>query len=150
MTVDGDHPVDGPGGAAGGGPPGPSAVPRVPRNAAAARAVVAGLLDARSKEPGAAHLADTTLADALLVTSELVTNAFRHGGGLTGFTAEVSAEGLLLTVSDASREVPSVTVHGPGSDLVGGYGWPLVHRLSSRLTVTPYPGGKRIAVLIVL
>ena len=53
----------------------------VPHNAAAARDMVTRLLNSRFCGLHGESLADVVVADALLVTSELVTNAFRHGGG---------------------------------------------------------------------
>ncbi|HWU10879.1 MAG TPA: ATP-binding protein [Streptomyces sp.] len=125
-------------------------VPAVPQNAAAARAVVTRLLEARFCGLGGEGLADVVVADALLVTSELVTNAVRHGGGLTGFSAEVVDDGLLLTVSDASTRAPVMTERDPGSAPVGGYGWPLVRRLTERVSVTHLPDGKHIVALVAL
>nr|WP_249924634.1 hypothetical protein [Streptomyces californicus] len=79
----------------------------VPANAADARDAVMRLLTTQFCGPVSEGLAaDVVVADALLVTSELVTNAVRHGGGITGFAAELTDEGLRLTVMDASRELP--------------------------------------------
>lgn len=78
----------------------------VPANAADARDAVMRLLTTQFCGPVSEGLAaDVVVADALLVTSELVTNAVRHGGGITGFAAELTDEGLRLTVMDASREL---------------------------------------------
>lgn len=46
------------------------------------------------------------LADALLVASELITNAILHGGGVTGFEVDVDGPGVLLSVSDRSDALP--------------------------------------------
>ncbi|MFD3809192.1 ATP-binding protein [Streptomyces sp. NPDC058611] len=84
--------------------------------------------------------------DALLVTSELVTNAIRHGGGITGFHAALVGDSLRLAVSDASphHPAPRPTAYG----LPGGYGWPLVQRLTDHVDVTPLPdGGKTITTV---
>ncbi|WP_324605436.1 ATP-binding protein [Streptomyces sp. NRRL S-15] len=83
----------------------------MPRNAAAARETVTRLLASRIHGPAGEGLAEVVVSDALLVTSELVTNAFRHGGGLTGFTAELTGEGLLLAVADASTDAPLSLIH---------------------------------------
>lgn len=125
-------------------------MPAVPQNAAAARAVVTRLLEERFCGLGGEGPADVVVADALLVTSELVTNAVRHGGGLTGFSAEIVDEGLLLTVADASTRAPVTTERGPGSTPAGGYGWPLVRRLTERVSVTYLPDGKQIVALVAL
>ncbi|MEV0846956.1 ATP-binding protein [Streptomyces sp. NPDC049954] len=94
--------------------------------------------------------AERARTDALLAVSELVTNAIRHGGGLTGFTARLTPDGLLLHIEDAD-ERPPVTrdpLAGPGI-AVGGYGWPLVCRIAREVAVAPLPeGGKRITVLL--
>lgn len=98
-----------------------------------------------------AHVVD----DVLLVTSELVTNAFRHGGRLTAFETEVTDEGLRITVGDASTESPAESADvGPkvraGAARIGGYGWPLVRLLASRVSISFHAGGKRITVLMAL
>ncbi|MGP3638542.1 ATP-binding protein [Streptomyces sp. 24-1644] len=41
-------------------------------------------------------------ADALIVTTELVTNAVRHGGGLTLFRIAITDDAFHLSVGDAS------------------------------------------------
>lgn len=56
----------------------------VPVRAAEARNFVHDLLHGTGSQ-----VDDLALVDALLVTTELVTNAQRHGGGLTGFTAQI-------------------------------------------------------------
>ncbi|MFF3013871.1 ATP-binding protein [Streptomyces sp. NPDC057939] len=84
-------------------------------------------------------------ADALLVTSELVTNAIRHGGGLTHFHTAVLDDVLHLEVGDANPLPPTVRSTGRGRP--GGYGWPLVQTLTDHIDVTPLPtGGKTITI----
>ncbi|MCX5401275.1 ATP-binding protein [Streptomyces sp. NBC_00102] len=124
--------------------------PPLPGDAAAARAMVRELLDEQFCSLGGMDPDDVVISDAMLVTSELVTNAIRHGGGLTGFRARLSGEGLLLDVADASPREPRTVPSLPGTVRVGGYGWPLVRRLSSRVTITREARGKRISVLITL
>ncbi|MFE9929632.1 ATP-binding protein [Streptomyces sp. NPDC005533] len=112
-----------------------------------ARVLVAGLL---APAPGGSGPGDAVVADALLVTSELVTNAFRHGGGLTGFAAETDGRTLTISVSDASNEIPS-TAAGHSAHSEGGFGWELVHLLARRVSVDRHPGGgKTIEVTIPL
>ncbi|MFI2783493.1 ATP-binding protein [Streptomyces sp. ALB3] len=151
---DGGSPAEGPEGADGRSAPEGTAStgrgPAVPRNAAAARDVVTRLLDARFCGLGGEGPADVVVADALLVTSELVTNAVRHGGGLTGFSAEITDDGLLLTVADASTLPPVTAERGPATAAVGGYGWLLVRRLAKQVSVTYVPGGKHIVALVAL
>ncbi|WP_430625576.1 ATP-binding protein [Streptomyces sp. NBC_01264] len=85
-------------------------------------------------------------ADALLITSELVTNAIRHGGGITHFHAALADDALHLAVSDPNPDHPSAhpTAHGRP----GGYGWPLIQLLAERVDITPLPdGGKTITAI---
>ncbi|MFE4217086.1 ATP-binding protein [Streptomyces sp. NPDC056844] len=124
--------------------------PAVPRNAAAARDAVVRVLRERFRGRRGEEPAEVVVGDALLVTSELVTNAVRHGGGLTGFTTEITDEGLLLTVSDASTRPPVTAERDPATPSVGGYGWLLVRRLAKRVSVTYLPDGKHIVALIPL
>ncbi|MGW2786238.1 ATP-binding protein [Streptomyces populi] len=97
------------------------------------------------------------IVDVLLVVSELVTNAIRHGGGLAGFDATLTDEGVRLAVRDNSDVVP-VQAYGTGeiprthrAHRTNGYGWPLIIRISDAVTVEPCPGGgKTIRVFVPL
>ncbi|MEL7991648.1 ATP-binding protein [Streptomyces albidoflavus] len=134
--------------------------PQVPGTAGEARALVQqALRDSFGPEATGETgdgLGDTVVfADALLVTSELVTNAIRHGGGLTGFDVQLEDSHLTLHVSDASPEFPTATrPDGPfdlDRPLVGGYGWPLVRRLCREVSVRPLPdGGKCVTITLSL
>ncbi len=77
--------------------------------------------------------------DALLITSELVTNAIRHGGGITHFHAAITDDALHLAVSDANPDHP--WSHPTAYGRPGGYGWPLIQLLAERVDITPLPGG---------
>ncbi|MFD3580444.1 ATP-binding protein [Streptomyces sp. NPDC058644] len=83
---------------------------------------------------------DPATADTLvLVVSELATNALRHGGGR--YTIELSAttDAIIAAVSDPSPAPPlerTPDLNG-GS---GGFGWHMVRRLTTDLTITPGPG----------
>ncbi|MEU1928282.1 ATP-binding protein [[Kitasatospora] papulosa] len=151
---DGAIPADGPEEAVGRPAPeqpvGADPDPGVPRNAAAARDMVTRLLETEFCVLGEEGPVDVVVADALLVTSELVTNAVRHGGGLTGFTAEITDDGLLLTVADASTRAPVTEERDPAAASVGGYGWLLVRRLARRVSITYLPDGKHIVALVAL
>lgn len=130
-------------------PAGGAAAP-VPRSAGEARDAVTRLLAAEFSELSDEILSNVVVADALLVTSEIVTNALRHGGGLTGFSARVTDGGLRLVVDDADPRHPVLHEPAPGSVGEGGYGWPLVHRLTARLSVTSHGSGKRIVAVVSL
>jgi anti-sigma regulatory factor (Ser/Thr protein kinase) len=93
------------------------------------------------------------LSDALLVASELTTNAILHGGGITDFHVDVVGPGVRVSVSDRSDELPVVAppTDRQGRRRVGGHGWPIVCRLARDVRVTDLPsGGKRITAVVPL
>ncbi|MEU6992892.1 ATP-binding protein [Streptomyces sp. NPDC046465] len=116
-----------------------------PRSPGAARDLVRALL-----RQGTQHVGDMALADAVLVTSELVTNAIRHGGGLRGFACRLRPGVVEIAVDDSNDAVP---VTRPRTSLLvsGGLGWPAVCRLADEVSVTHLPcGGKRIVAHVPL
>ncbi|MGN9760084.1 ATP-binding protein [Streptomyces sp. SD31] len=122
-------------------------------SAATARRYVRSLVDEHWRaQSGAAS--ERALMDLLLVVSELVTNAIRHGGGLAGFEVALLPEGVKLSVHDYSDAVPSAAF-GPGtlprSHEGSGYGWPLIIRLSREILIEHRrEGGKTVGVLVPL
>lgn len=105
-------------------------------------------------DTGARTAREEDVVDLLLVVSELVSNALRHGDGLAGFEATATADGVRLAVHDHSDVVPDA-VHGSGAfPLAGhgqGYGWPIIVRLARDIVVERRPGGgKTISVLVPL
>ncbi|MFF4492279.1 ATP-binding protein [Streptomyces sp. NPDC001544] len=93
------------------------------------------------------------LDDALLVVSELTTNALLHGGGITDFSVDVVGRDVRVTVSDRSDDLPVALapVDDRGRSRVGGRGWPIVCRLAHDVHVACLPhGGKRITALVPL
>ncbi|WP_336052838.1 ATP-binding protein [Streptomyces sp. CA2R101] len=112
--------------------------------AAEARDQVQELLSAHRPAIG-----EISMIDALLVTSELVTNAQRHGDGLSGFSARIVADRLEVTVADRSRRQPATAV-GRETFAVGGYGWPMIQQLTDCVIIIPTSGGKAITVSIPL
>lgn len=123
----------------------------MPDSAAAARARIKEVLHAHFRRWEQDRHDDMAMADVLLVTSELAANAVRHGGGMTDFRAELTPEGLRLSIADRSDDEPHVINRPEGQFTVGGYGWPLVCRLAEDIVITPLPGGgKRIGVLLPL
>ncbi|WP_078488934.1 ATP-binding protein [Streptomyces sp. Mg1] len=120
-------------------PAAPAPAPaHAPASAAAARSSVRDLL-----RRAGVSLDSVTAADVLLVTSELVTNAIRHGGGLAAFHIEITDDALLLSVADTNPDPPLPRTGTP--DRPGGYGWPLVQRLADRVDVRSHGGGKTIS-----
>ncbi|MER5308676.1 ATP-binding protein [Streptomyces sp. NPDC002773] len=86
--------------------------------------------------------------DLLLVTSELVTNSLRHGGGVTGFGIRVGPDRVTVSVADASGVAP---LYQPREELrPGGYGWPIVLRLCRDVSVDTRPDGKTIHATVTI
>ncbi|MCX5208945.1 ATP-binding protein [Kitasatospora sp. NBC_00240] len=79
-------------------------------------------------------------AHAVLLVSELVTNAHRHAGGPADLELSPVPGGVLLRVSDSSPRLP--VRREPGAD--GGFGLHLLARLSESWGVEPVPGGKSV------
>jgi anti-sigma regulatory factor (Ser/Thr protein kinase) len=71
------------------------------------------------------------LEDALLLTSELVTNAVVHGKGAIGLSALLDEDRLMIEVTDEGDGFER-TVRQHGLDAVGGNGLNIVDRLASR------------------
>ncbi|MFD3326779.1 ATP-binding protein [Streptomyces sp. NPDC058701] len=84
--------------------------------------------------------------DVLMIVSELVSNAVRHAGGVTGFTVRRDGGAVVVEVADASPEHPRSP--GTAPDVPGGFGWMLVNRLGARVDVGSNPGGKTITVFV--
>jgi hypothetical protein len=126
-------------------------------NPAAARTAVKQVVAESPGTTGGARGADrpdgAALADALLVTSELITNAMLHGDGVTDFDVALRGHDLYLSVSDRNPRLPVVVspVDDRGRRRCGGYGWPIVCRLSREVLVSVRPrGGKRITAVVPL
>ncbi|MFD7302028.1 ATP-binding protein [Streptomyces pharetrae] len=110
------------------------------------RGAVRRVVDRRCRATGRRCDADG-LADALLVASELTTNAILHGGGITEVDVDAVEHGVRVSVSDRSDRLPKVRppVDAQGRRRPGGRGWPIVCRLARDVRVTGLPeGGKRI------
>jgi anti-sigma regulatory factor (Ser/Thr protein kinase) len=139
------------------GPPAASATDGLPAGAADVRQRVRLAL----RDSGGRHDPRRT-EDALLVASELATNAVMHGGGITGFQARVVGAVLLLAISDRSDATPTTIRRLPGDLRPGGYGWPIIQRLARQVVVETRrraagegpsgagPGGKTITVTLPL
>ncbi|MEU3254850.1 ATP-binding protein [Streptomyces sp. NPDC006997] len=103
------------------------------------RAFLGRALPASAPRPLRAGLA----VDAILVVSELVTNAVRHAPGPCAMTLELSADDLTISVWDTSATAPTVNPRDPHR--VGGHGLYLVHTVSDRVAVTVNGTGKWIS-----
>lgn len=121
--------------------------------AAAARAYARAVV--REQWESAVRTArEADVIDLLLVVSELVTNAIRHGDGLAGFDVTPALGGVRITVQDNSDVVPDPAYGSgalPAAHRGSGYGWPLIIRLARDITIERRPrGGKTISLLVPL
>ncbi|MER6522916.1 ATP-binding protein [Streptomyces sp. NPDC001553] len=92
----------------------------------------------------AAEAAETVV----MVVSELVTNALRHGGGTATMNLTAHPDGIEVAVHDDSPQVPRMRTPDLNGG-TGGFGWPMVNRLAHTTTVTPRPtGGKTVSALL--
>src|SRR3954447_20477967 len=81
-------------------------------------------------------------AGALVVISELVTNAIVHGGGHVSLEVDCDRDRLRLSVLDGSSAVPQP--RGPRQLEGHGRGLRLVQAMSTRWGVDSRPPGKRV------
>ncbi|MEV7596012.1 ATP-binding protein [Kitasatospora sp. NPDC089797] len=92
---------------------------------------------------------DRLLADVELAATELVVNAHRHAGGLTGFHARIDHEHrrIVVEVEDADDRHPAgEPLDQRAPEEPGGRGWALVQILAHTCRIEPLPdGGKRIS-----
>lgn len=126
--------------AAGEGPWCPADVRRAVRRAVARRCLQAGVA-----------YDESALGDALLVASEMTSNAILHGGGVTAFGVDIAGPAVRVWVCDRSERLPvSVAPVDPeGRRRPGGRGWSIICRLSDDVQVTPLrSGGKRVTAVI--
>ncbi|MGW4233594.1 ATP-binding protein [Streptomyces sp. NPDC004980] len=103
-----------------------------------------GFLEGLAQPAIAAEAADTVV----LVVSELVTNALRHGGGTCILDLTANPESIEVAVHDSSPQVPRMRTPDL-NDGTGGFGWPMVNRLALTTAVTHRPaGGKTVCALL--
>ena len=90
------------------------------------------------------HLPPAVLDNALLLTSELVTNAVRHGEGEITCRLWPGPEVVRLEVSDASATLPREVDRGVRAE--SGRGLQIVDGLASRwgAVPSPQPPGKTV------
>lgn len=78
--------------------------------------------------------------DAVLVASELATNAVLHAGGMAAVRVAPIAEGVRIEVHDRTRVPPTMALGSP--EAMTGRGLRLVASLSARWAAEPTDGGK--------
>ncbi|MEU0216903.1 ATP-binding protein [Streptomyces sp. NPDC006265] len=81
----------------------------------------------------------------VLVVSELVTDAWRHGGGRWTLELTAHPDTIEVGVHDPSRYVPRMLSLDPNGG-TGGFDWPVVTGLAHATPVTSRPsGGKTVS-----
>ncbi|WLQ41119.1 ATP-binding protein [Streptomyces laculatispora] len=121
----------------------------VSANIATARSM-ASIADARERtrdflqalvHPLAVEAADTVV----LVISELVTNALRHGGGTCTLDLTAHPNSIEVAVHDSSPQAPRMRTPDLNGG-TGGFGWPMVNHLARATSVTRQAaGGKTVS-----
>ncbi|MFI5822070.1 SpoIIE family protein phosphatase [Streptomyces rishiriensis] len=92
---------------------------------------------------------ETAMDSALLVVSELVTNALVHTGGPVRLDLSLIGSRLRVAVTDASPRTP-VKPTDPGWEATGGRGILLVEAVSDAWGTVPVSGGKQVWSELVL
>ncbi|MGC0380702.1 ATP-binding protein [Streptomyces sp. SAI-129] len=122
-----------------------------------ARRAVERVVTDRTGARGGGSCDTGALSDAVLVASELTTNAILHGGGITDFRVDLVGSGrrpgVRLSVCDRSHDLPVAVpaTDDRGRRRLGGRGWPIVCRLAREVRVADLPsGGKCITVVVPL
>jgi anti-sigma regulatory factor (Ser/Thr protein kinase) len=90
------------------------------------------------------------LEDALILTSELVTNAIRHGRPAVTLAVHLEPSALTVVVTDTGPEQPPLVPRTPHPDSPTGRGLVIVDALATRWGVTPQPGSPGKAVWFIL
>jgi anti-sigma regulatory factor (Ser/Thr protein kinase) len=108
-------------------------LPATARSAAQARGLVRELLGGLPLD---------TVEVVLLLTTELVTNAVRHGAGEVGVRLASSEEGVRVEVDDRAPESPAV--QRPSLDAPSGRGMLLVDELADGWGVVSHDSGKTV------
>lgn len=111
------------------------------------------IADARDSAAGflarhAPHAPAAFRTNMLLVVSELVTNAVRHAPGPLTLRLAPAADGLDVCVEDGSPDPPRARAPDPCHG-TGGFGWPIVQSLASRVYSVPSRSGKAIHAVLV-
>jgi anti-sigma regulatory factor (Ser/Thr protein kinase) len=89
-----------------------------------------------------------TADSVVLVVSELVTNALRHGGGTYTLRLTDHPDLIEVAVDDPSPQAPLMRTPDPNGG-TGGFGWPMVNRLAHATAVTSHAaGGKTVSAFL--
>ncbi|MCM2413093.1 MULTISPECIES: ATP-binding protein [unclassified Streptomyces] len=97
---------------------------------------------------GQPQIAADAAETVILVVSELVTNALRHGGGICTLDLTANSDSIEVAVHDGSSQAPYMRTPDL-SDGTGGFGWHMVSSLARTTAVTQRPaGGKTVCALL--
>lgn len=118
--------------------------PSLARHASESWLAAAGPADPAGRAAGPAD----RVADAVLVVSELVTNAIRHTDDSCLLTLTLRDGRLDIAVADHSEDFPDL--HRTGGDEHGGFGMEVIRRLGGRIRLVPAIGGKTVHVQLEL
>jgi anti-sigma regulatory factor (Ser/Thr protein kinase) len=94
----------------------------------------------------AGELDEDVAADALLIISELVTNAVRYGRAPAHFALRLTPRDVVIEVSDAEHRQPAVREFDPGG--ANGRGLHMVESLGARWGVRPTGLGKSVWCIV--
>lgn len=110
-------------------------------SAATARAQAGSFLSGLSEPP----LTSARISDALILISELVTNATRHAPGPCVLNMVYDGTTVFIAVSDSSPELPRPRP----ADLhtgTGGFGWNLLTHLTENIHITRHAASRKTIV----
>ncbi|SFF77307.1 Histidine kinase-like ATPase domain-containing protein [Actinacidiphila alni] len=113
---------------------------------AAARLLTNSFL--RGAGTGGAAVREDTVERAVLVVSELVTNAVRHTDGPCGVELRIDGRAVEISVWDTSSDAP--VAMGPDPTRIGRHGMEIVAVLCGGYTVTPRRPGKHVSARLPL
>ncbi|WP_079277738.1 ATP-binding protein [Streptomyces sp. CB03234] len=113
---------------------------------ASARDFVGAFLLAKAADGVA--IGPSTVGDARLVISELVTNVVRHASGPCQVDLKLAGEALCIAVSDTHQVAP--VAHAPDPRRVGQHGLEIVLALCEGVEIEPLPLGKRVRARLAL
>ncbi|MER7980491.1 ATP-binding protein [Streptomyces sp. NPDC095817] len=92
-------------------------------------------------------IADDAADAVVLVVSELVTNALRHGDGTWALDLAAHPDSIEVAVHDHGSLPPRLRI--PEINGIGGFGWRMVNRLARFTQAVPHPsGGRAVSALL--
>ena len=96
------------------------------------------------REFAAEHDLDAAAGDECLIASELVANAFRHGGEPMELTLQCDEDEVTIEVADGDPQVDKVRMRAVDQPDAGGRGLRIVASLAKRWGARPFRSGKKV------